>query len=48
MRRANVKAAVGAASHGCVYLPRYAAYKDYRAGMSYSLDCFQACYLDAG
>jgi hypothetical protein len=40
-----------AANHGYGYLPRYAAYTDYRAGMSCSPDCCSPglhLSLDAG
>lgn len=47
MHTESVRAAV-VASRGCGYLPRYVAYRDYKAGMRCSPDCSPACHRDAG
>jgi hypothetical protein len=48
MHKASARAAVGVASRGCVYLPRYAVYTDYRAEMRCLRDCSPVCYPDVG
>lgn len=47
MHTENETAEAAVAIHGCEYLPTYAAYTNYKAGMSYLPDRFQDLHLDA-